>query len=75
MSTLPKVVVELSADQVETIVREDLMLLYKLYSQVEYDSSGEMVPLDHKILAALETVIEYYCGDDLFKRWKENQNK
>lgn len=59
--------IKLSADQCEVIVREELRYAYVANLKEDWVGAG----VDHKLLGALLTVIEYYSSEKDFNEWKK----
>lgn len=68
---MKKVDMHLSWNDIEEIVREELVESYareKVSNKI--DNSNDIIKPDTELLRALERVIEYYSSPDQFHEWK-----
>lgn len=63
--------ITLTEEQIESVVRNDLVLAYKLIARGDFDEAGLFLESNQKLLDALEAVIAYYSSDLGFQWFQE----
>lgn len=63
-------VIELVPEQIEVVVRQELMLAYE--SLLPRDPVENLQDQDSELLYCLQRVIEYYSSPDQYESWQES---
>ena len=66
--------ITLTEEQIEGVVRNDLVLAYKLIAKGEFDEAGIFLESNQKLLDALEVVVAYYSSHLDFQ-WFQGMKK
>lgn len=61
---------EMTDDQVESIVIDELMLAYDLNAKGDCDEGGHPIPADTELLDAIDKVLKYFMRNDEYLEWK-----
>lgn len=62
---------EMTDDQIDKIVIDELMLAHDLNSQFNTDEGGYPIPNDVELLTAIECVLEYFMPPTEYLKWRE----
>ncbi|HET8687457.1 MAG TPA: hypothetical protein VFM18_12455 [Methanosarcina sp.] len=65
----------LTYDQIDTIVIEELQEAYQMNLVANKDEGGGEIPVDMRLLCALELVLRYYMTGSQTKEWEASVTK